>query len=88
MMHNTDDHNPDYDILARKWAFEISTVIDNEDILFFSKLMSKMWPDAGAVATRLKNFADDTRTMNGVELKAKYYTKGKNNAAPRLSTFD
>ena len=72
MVHNTDPNNPDYDIIPRIWAFEISTVIDNTDILFFSKIMSKMWPDAGAVIARLKNFAADSKTMSGAELKAKY----------------
>ena len=65
MVHNTDHGNPDYDIMPRIWAFEISTVIDNHDILFFSKIMSRMWPHAGAVVKRLINFADDSKTMNG-----------------------
>ena len=69
---NTDSINLDYDIVPRIWAFEISTVIDNTDILFFSKIMSKMWPDAGAVVARLKSFAADSKSMSGVELKAKY----------------
>ena len=47
------------------YAFEISTVIDNVDILFFSKIKSKMWPDAGAVVTRLQNFIADSKTMSG-----------------------
>ena len=88
MVLNTDPNNPDYDIIPRIWAFEISTVIDNIDILFFSKIMSKMWPDAGAVASRLKSFAADSKTMSGVELKAKYQTRGKNNAPPRLTTSE
>ena len=65
MVHNEDDNDPDYDIMPRLWAFEISTVIDNHDILFFSKIMSKMWPHAGAVVKRLVNFAEDSKTMNG-----------------------
>ena len=63
MVHNADDNNPNYDIVPRMWAFEISTVIDNIDILFFSKLMAKMWPSASAVAGRIANFANDSRTM-------------------------
>ena len=59
MVHNTDDNNPNYDIQPRMWAFEISTIFDGRDILFFSKLMSKMWPDAGAVAARLSDFVND-----------------------------
>ena len=55
-----------YDIdYPRLWAFEISTVHDNVDILLFSKLMLKVWPDAGAVARRLNNFVEDSKTMNG-----------------------
>ena len=76
MVHNADDNNPNYDIMPRLWAFELSTVIDNHDILFFSKIMSKMWPHAGAVVKRLINFAADAKTMNGAQLKAKYQTKG------------
>ena len=63
MVHNSDDNNPNYDILPRVWAFEISTVIDGVDILFFSKMMSRMWPSAGAVAGRIANFANDSKTM-------------------------
>ena len=59
MVHNTDDNNPDYDMQPRMWSFEISAVYENHDILFFSKMMSKMWPDAGAVAARLNNFVAD-----------------------------
>ena len=47
------------------WAFEITTVHDNVDILLFSKIMSKVWPDAGAVVRRLKKFIEDSKTMNG-----------------------
>ena len=88
MVLNADHNNPNYDIMPRIWAFEISTVIDNTDILFFSKLMSKMWPDAGAVVARLKNFAADSKTMSGAELKEKYQTRGKNTAAPRLTSVE
>ena len=56
----------------RMWAFEISTVHNNVDILFFSKIKSKMWPDAGAVVRRLKNFIEDSKTMKGRKLKKKY----------------
>ena len=65
MVHNNDDNNPDYDIIPRIWAFELSTVVDNHDILFFSKIMCKMWPHVGAVVKRIKSFAADSKTMNG-----------------------
>ena len=35
-------------------------------------MMSRMWPDAGAVASRIRDFAEDAKTMNGAELKEKY----------------
>ena len=79
-MSNNDPNNPDYDIFPRMWAFEISTVIDNAEILFFSKIMSKMWPDTGAVVNRLKSFIADSKIMNGAELKEKYYTTGRGQA--------
>ena len=37
LIPNDDDNNPYYDILPRVGAFEISTVIDNYDILLYSK---------------------------------------------------
>ena len=49
----------------RCWAFEISTVHAGVHILIYSKIMSKVWPDAGAVVRRLKNFIEDSKTMNG-----------------------
>ena len=49
MVDNTDPYNPDYDIMPRLWAFEISTVIDDYDILFFSKIMSRTWPHTGSI---------------------------------------
>ena len=72
IVHNADDNNPDYDILPRMWAFEISTVIDNVDILLFSKIKLRMWPDTRAVVGRLKNFAADSKIMSATELKNKY----------------
>ena len=85
LIPNRDANNPDYDVLPRMGAFEISTVFDNVDILFFSKIMSRMWPDAAAVCDRLKAFAADTRTMNGAQLKAKYQTKGEHKPQARVS---
>ena len=49
MVDNIDPYNPDYDIMPRMWAFEISTVIDDHDILFYSKIMSRKWPHTGSV---------------------------------------
>ena len=60
MVHNADDNNPNYDMQPRMWAFEVSTVHNNADILFFSKLMSRMWPDPSSVAARISNFAADS----------------------------
>lgn len=37
LIPNEDEKNPYYDILPRIGAFEISTVINNVDILFYSK---------------------------------------------------
>ena len=40
----------EFDLKPRLGAFEISTVWDNEDILFFSKKLSLCWPSPWAVA--------------------------------------
>lgn len=44
LIPNEDDRNPHYDMLPRLWAFEVSTVYDGCDILFFSKQMARVWP--------------------------------------------
>ena len=49
----------------KPWSFEISTVHDNTVILVFSKIISKVWPDANAVVRRLNNLIEDSKTMNG-----------------------
>ena len=72
LIPNEDDNNPDYDILPRIGAFEISTVVDNVDILLYSKMMSTMWPHIPSVVNRLKQFADDAKNMSATELKNVY----------------
>lgn len=59
LIPNEDDNNPDYDILPRIGAFEISTVVDNVDILIYSKMMSSMWPHIPSVVDRVAAFAKD-----------------------------
>ena len=63
LIPNEDDRNPYYDILPRIGAFEISTVIDNVDILFYSKMMSTMWPHVPSVAKRIKEAMDDAKSI-------------------------
>jgi len=53
LIPNEDEKNPHYDILPRLGAFEVSTVQENQGILFYSKQMSGMWPHAKALATRI-----------------------------------
>ena len=53
LIPNDDDNNPHYDMLPRLGAFEISTVYKGVDILFYSKMMSNMWPHVPSVAQRL-----------------------------------
>lgn len=83
LIPNEDDRNPDYDIVPRIGAFEISTVFDNVDILIYSKMMSSMWPHVPSVADRIKAFAEDAKSMKGAELKAKYQTTGRQVRAAR-----
>ena len=65
LIPNEDERVPCYDVLPRLGAFEISTVYDNTDILFFSKQMSSLWPDVPSVAARLKSFVDNTKLYRG-----------------------
>ena len=73
LIPNEDDNNPYYDILPRIGAFEVSTVQDNTDILFYSKMMSTMWPHASSLVKRLAEFADTFKQGTAIgTLKDKY----------------
>ena len=51
-------------------AFEVSTVVNGTDVLFYSKMMSGMWPYAPALAQRIQDFIDaKPETMSAAELK-------------------
>jgi len=76
LIPNEDDKNPYYDILPRLGAFEVSTVQEGQGILFYSKQMSSMWPNAKALTRRISAYVEDQASMKGVELKSKYYTTG------------
>ena len=61
LVQNDDDNNFFYDSIPRIGAFEISTVYDNVDILFFSKMTSRMWPSISSVASKIIKFAEEAR---------------------------
>ena len=77
LIPNEDDNNPYYDILPRLGAFEVSTVCQDNDILFYSKQMSTMWPNPAALAKRVHEFMEDSKRMTGPLLKHKYMTTGR-----------
>ena len=83
LIPNEDDNNPYYDILPRIGAFEVSTVINNVDILFYSKQMSTMWPHASALAIRIKEAMDEAGSTAPAALKDKWQTSGRQVRAPR-----
>jgi len=85
LIPNEDDNNPNYDMLPRIGAFEVSTVHDNVDILFYSKMMSSMWPNPTSLAARVKEFIDESSKSPIAELKAKFQTSGRQHRAPRQS---
>ena len=72
LIPNDDDNNPYYDVLPRIGAFEVSTVIDNVDILFYSKQMSTMWPHASSLAKRIALFADEAGKTATAGLKERF----------------
>ena len=76
LIPNEDDKNPNYDMIPRLYAFDVSTVHDDADILFFSKQMSRVWPHCGALANRIAAFVQDSGSMKGSELREKYFTSG------------
>ena len=61
LIGNEDDSNPYYDFLPRIGAFEVSTVFQGADILFFSKQMSGMWPSATSLSKRIAAFYEDSQ---------------------------
>ena len=83
LIPNEDDNNPYYDILPRIGAFEVSTVVDNVDILFYSKMMSTMWPHAPSLANRIKAYCDEVGGTAVAGLKEKFQTTGRQVKQPR-----
>ena len=83
LIPNEDDNNPYYDILPRIGAFEVSTVNDNVDILFYSKMMSTMWPHPSSLATRIKAYCDEAGGTAVAGLKEKFQTSGRQVRQPR-----
>ena len=65
LIPNDDEESDVYDMIPRLGAFEVSTVIPNEgsltDILFFSKLLSSLWPHTRTVSTKLATYFDDMK---------------------------
>ena len=64
-------------MIPRIGAFEVSIVVQNTPILFFSKMLLGYWPNAPAVASRIKAAFDEWR--GGADIKAiqeKYKTRG------------
>ena len=72
LIPNEDDNNPYYDILPRIGAFEVSTVIDNVDVLLYSKQMSSMWPHCMALAKRVAAFVGDIGNTGTATLKDRF----------------
>ena len=78
LLPNDDSNDPCYQILPRLGAFEITTVVDNVCILFYSKMMSSMWPNYKALTNRISAFVKDLKEgMKGAALKEKYQTTGR-----------
>ena len=78
LIPNEDDNNPFYDILPRIGAFEVSTVVDGVDILFYSKMMSCMWPHGPSLAKRVAAFFEELNSgVPPAGLREKYQTTGR-----------
>ena len=57
LIGNDDENNDCYDMLPRGGAFEVSAVakkgVYSTEILFFSKIIGKLWPHCGGLAKKL-----------------------------------
>ena len=74
--HYKMDWNGKYVLKSRPWSFELSTVVQGQLIVLYSKLLSKKWPNYELLANRCKGLIDDLKEGMGVgELTAKYQTK-------------
>ena len=77
-----DDPNEDcYEIFPRSGSFELSTVAEDKnrssDILFYSKLIAKMWPHYGLVSKQLASYWEEKSKgkMSPEELKGRFSFK-------------
>ena len=81
LIPNDDEDMDYYDIMPRPWAFEVSTVLkDGGPILFYSKIMAKMWPHYVGVGKKIGSYHNDLgeakdKAAKG-ELVKKYYFTG------------
>ena len=77
LIPNDDEMYPYFDISPRLGAFEVSTVINNQDILFYSKFKSQLWPHNTNLAKLIKRFWGDYTSgeLNPRQLWRTYETK-------------
>ena len=85
LIHNADDKITVYDMLPRTGAFEVSTVLGgNQDILFYSKMMSKTWPNPSGLAEKVANCLKQSEKETA-NLKQEFQTTGVVAKVPRNS---
>lgn len=73
LIPNNDNDDPCYSILPRLGAFEVTTVIENCDIVLYSKLSSSLWPDLKAFTRKMTSMGEEMKQKaTGAQLKAKF----------------
>ena len=70
-------------MFPRLGAFEVSTILTNknggmESILFFSKMMSGLWPHTRDLGIKIGSFFEEIQDENNLgSIKLKFQTTGK-----------
>ena len=61
-------------------AFEVSTVYENVEILLFSKMLSKMWPNIALLVGKVAKLSQEIASPNGLsggQMRDKFQTTGE-----------
>ena len=58
LLPNDDDDSDVYDMIPRIGAFEVSLVVDDVDILLYSKMICTLWPNVEVLGQRISQLVD------------------------------
>ena len=77
LVFNDDEQDPNFKILPRLGAFEVTTVRKGTAILLYSKLRSNCWPDFNLFARKMQKFTSrESENLDGITLRLKFEATG------------